>query len=39
MPHGRSWTVLNRELFIDRALEKYFNHKNFTSFVRIGEFA
>lgn len=37
MPHGRSWMVLDRELFVDRALPKYFNHKNFTSFVRIGE--
>jgi len=35
MPHGRSWMVLDRELFVDRALPKYFNHKNFTSFVRI----
>ena len=39
MPHGRSWMVLDRDLFVDRALPKYFNHKNFTSFIRIGEFA
>lgn len=34
-PHGRSWRVVNRELFADHALRHYFGHKNYASFVRI----
>ena len=35
MPHGRSWRVLNRDLFAEHALPSYFGHKNYASFVRI----
>eukprot|EP00571_Detonula_confervacea_P013613 CAMPEP_0172310812 /NCGR_PEP_ID=MMETSP1058-20130122/12699_1 /TAXON_ID=83371 /ORGANISM="Detonula confervacea, Strain CCMP 353" /LENGTH=514 /DNA_ID=CAMNT_0013023755 /DNA_START=97 /DNA_END=1641 /DNA_ORIENTATION=+ len=35
LPHGRSWRVLNRDLFADHALPRYFGHKNYASFVRI----
>lgn len=35
LPHGRSWKVLNRDLFADHALPRYFGHKNYASFVRI----
>mmetsp|Transcript_39759 Transcript_39759/g.95670 ORF Transcript_39759/g.95670 Transcript_39759/m.95670 type:complete len:508 (-) Transcript_39759:282-1805(-) len=35
MPHGRSWKILNRDLFAAFALQKYFGHSNHASFVRI----
>jgi len=35
MPHGRSWKILNRELFSSFALPRYFGHSNHASFVRI----
>lgn len=35
MPHGRSWKILNRDLFSQFALPRYFGHKNHSSFVRI----
>mmetsp|Transcript_10437 Transcript_10437/g.18321 ORF Transcript_10437/g.18321 Transcript_10437/m.18321 type:complete len:318 (+) Transcript_10437:1-954(+) len=35
MPHGRSWKILNRELFASFALPRYFGHSNHASFVRI----
>jgi hypothetical protein len=35
MPHGRSWKILNRELFSNFALPRYFGHSNHASFVRI----
>mmetsp|Transcript_19956 Transcript_19956/g.37563 ORF Transcript_19956/g.37563 Transcript_19956/m.37563 type:complete len:207 (-) Transcript_19956:1738-2358(-) len=35
LPHGRSWRVLNRDLFAEHALPRYFGHKNYASFVRI----
>lgn len=35
MPHGRSWKILNRELFSSFALPPYFGHSNYASFVRI----
>eukprot|EP00571_Detonula_confervacea_P010291 CAMPEP_0172299608 /NCGR_PEP_ID=MMETSP1058-20130122/1877_1 /TAXON_ID=83371 /ORGANISM="Detonula confervacea, Strain CCMP 353" /LENGTH=506 /DNA_ID=CAMNT_0013009119 /DNA_START=1 /DNA_END=1521 /DNA_ORIENTATION=- len=35
MPHGRSWKILNRELFSTFALPRYFGHSNHASFVRI----
>ncbi|KAL3809820.1 hypothetical protein ACHAXA_002390, partial [Cyclostephanos tholiformis] len=34
-PHGRSWRVLNRDMFAEHALPRYFGHKNYASFVRI----
>ena len=34
-PHGRSWRVLNRDMFAEQALPRYFGHKNYASFVRI----
>ncbi|KAL7450241.1 hypothetical protein ACHAWC_002193 [Mediolabrus comicus] len=35
MPHGRSWKILNRDLFSRYALPKYFGHTNHASFIRI----
>eukprot|EP00581_Thalassiosira_minuscula_P016166 CAMPEP_0183730100 /NCGR_PEP_ID=MMETSP0737-20130205/31983_1 /TAXON_ID=385413 /ORGANISM="Thalassiosira miniscula, Strain CCMP1093" /LENGTH=461 /DNA_ID=CAMNT_0025962489 /DNA_START=100 /DNA_END=1485 /DNA_ORIENTATION=+ len=35
LPHGRSWKVLNRDLFAEHALPSYFGHRNYASFVRI----
>ncbi|KAL9179078.1 hypothetical protein ACHAXT_000120 [Thalassiosira profunda] len=35
MPHGRSWKILDRELFASLALPRYFGHDNHTSFVRL----
>lgn len=35
LPHGRSWRVLNRDLFAEHALPRYFGHNNYASFVRI----
>jgi hypothetical protein len=35
MHHGRSWKVLNRELFTEYALPRYFGHANYPSFVRL----
>ena len=35
MPHGRSWKILNRDLFSSFALPRYFGHSNHASFVRI----
>ena len=35
MPHGRSWKILNRDLFSQFALPRYFGHSNHASFVRI----
>mmetsp|Transcript_5701 Transcript_5701/g.12358 ORF Transcript_5701/g.12358 Transcript_5701/m.12358 type:complete len:558 (-) Transcript_5701:79-1752(-) len=35
MPHGRSWKILNRELFSSFAMPRYFGHSNHASFVRI----
>ena len=35
MPHGRSWKIINRELFSTFALPRYFGHSNHASFVRI----
>mmetsp|Transcript_3018 Transcript_3018/g.6602 ORF Transcript_3018/g.6602 Transcript_3018/m.6602 type:complete len:429 (-) Transcript_3018:121-1407(-) len=35
MPHGRSWKILNRELFSSFALPPHFGHSNHASFVRI----
>ena len=35
MPHGRSWKILNREMFTSFALPRYFGHSNHASFVRI----
>ncbi|KAL7530829.1 hypothetical protein ACHAXR_003695 [Thalassiosira sp. AJA248-18] len=35
LPHGRSWRVLNRDLFAEHALPRYFGHTNYASFVRI----
>ena len=35
MSHGRSWKILNRDLFSRYALPKYFGHMNHASFVRI----
>lgn len=34
-PHGRCWRVLNRDMFAEHALPRYFGHKNYASFVRI----
>ncbi|KAL3781717.1 hypothetical protein ACHAWO_005801 [Cyclotella atomus] len=34
LPHGRSWEVKNRELFISVVLTAHFNHNNFESFNR-----
>mmetsp|Transcript_30292 Transcript_30292/g.63820 ORF Transcript_30292/g.63820 Transcript_30292/m.63820 type:complete len:177 (-) Transcript_30292:845-1375(-) len=34
-PHGRSWRIVNRDNFISKALPLYFQHSNFTSFVRL----
>jgi hypothetical protein len=34
LPHGRSWEVKNRELFISVVLNEHFNHNNFESFNR-----
>jgi len=33
-PHGRAWAVLEKKLFIDVVLPRYFNHGNFESFNR-----
>ena len=33
-PHGRAWAVLEKKLFIDVVLRRYFNHSNFESFNR-----
>ena len=35
MPHGRSWKILDRELFASLALPRYFGHSNHSSFVRL----
>ncbi|KAL7535095.1 hypothetical protein ACHAWF_005056, partial [Thalassiosira exigua] len=35
LPHGRSWRVVNREVFAKLCLPRYFGHKNHSSFVRI----
>ena len=35
LPHGRSWRMLNRDLFAEHALPRYFGHTNYSSFVRI----
>lgn len=35
MPHGRAWKILNRDLFAQFALPRYFGHQNHASFVRI----
>ncbi|EED91834.1 hypothetical protein THAPSDRAFT_22570 [Thalassiosira pseudonana CCMP1335] len=35
MPHGRSFSVVDRENFAKYALPRYFGHDNFPSFVRI----
>jgi hypothetical protein len=35
MPHGRSWKILNRDLFSSYALPRYFGHTNHVSFVRL----
>lgn len=35
MPHGRSWKILNRDLFSTYALPRYFGHTNHASFVRV----
>ncbi|KAL7531617.1 hypothetical protein ACHAXR_004136 [Thalassiosira sp. AJA248-18] len=35
LPHGRSWKIINRELFSSFALPRYFGHSNHASFVRI----
>eukprot|EP00573_Skeletonema_grethae_P012191 CAMPEP_0201693742 /NCGR_PEP_ID=MMETSP0578-20130828/6225_1 /ASSEMBLY_ACC=CAM_ASM_000663 /TAXON_ID=267565 /ORGANISM="Skeletonema grethea, Strain CCMP 1804" /LENGTH=479 /DNA_ID=CAMNT_0048179313 /DNA_START=791 /DNA_END=2230 /DNA_ORIENTATION=+ len=35
MPHGRSWKILNRDVFSRYALPKYFGHTNHASFIRI----
>lgn len=35
MPHGRSWKILNRQMFSGFALPRYFGHSNYASFVRI----
>ena len=35
MPHGRSWKILNRDVFDSFALLRYFGHSNHASFVRI----
>ncbi|KAL7528819.1 hypothetical protein ACHAXR_002657 [Thalassiosira sp. AJA248-18] len=34
MPHGRSWTVLDKELLRTLVLPRYFNHSKFESFNR-----
>ena len=33
-PHGRSWAVVNRSLFVSAVLPRHFNHSNFDSFNR-----
>jgi len=35
LPHGRSWKILNRDLFSSYALPRYFGHSNHSSFVRV----
>jgi len=35
LPHGRSWKILNRDLFSSYALPRYFGHTNHSSFVRV----
>lgn len=34
MPHGRSWKVLDKELFASVVCRENFNHENFSSFNR-----
>ena len=34
LPHGRSWTIRNKELLVNVVLRKHFNHGNFESFNR-----
>ncbi|KAL3791811.1 hypothetical protein HJC23_002442 [Cyclotella cryptica] len=34
LPHGRSWTVLNKELLVSVVLKDHFSHNNFESFNR-----
>eukprot|EP00970_Alexandrium_tamarense_P020455 scaffold15251_cov214-Alexandrium_tamarense.AAC.6 len=34
MPHGRSWSVINRPAFVATVLPKYFGHDNYCSFIR-----
>jgi hypothetical protein len=34
LPHGRSWEIKNREMFISVVLDEHFNHNNFQSFNR-----
>jgi len=35
LPHGRSWKILNRDIFSSYALPRYFGHTNHSSFVRV----
>jgi len=34
LPHGCSWKIVNKSRFVDKVIPKFFNHKNFKSFLR-----
>mmetsp|Transcript_14442 Transcript_14442/g.31657 ORF Transcript_14442/g.31657 Transcript_14442/m.31657 type:complete len:545 (+) Transcript_14442:174-1808(+) len=34
-PHGRSWRIINRDVYTAKALPAYFGHENYASFVRV----
>lgn len=33
-PHGRAWKVLNKRLFVDEVIPKYFRQSKYASFTR-----
>ena len=34
LPHGCSWKIVNKSRFVDEVIPKFFNHKNYKSFLR-----
>jgi len=34
LPHGCSWKIVNKNRFVDEVIPKFFNHKNYKSFLR-----
>jgi len=34
LPHGCSWKITHKSRFVDEVIPKFFNHKNFKSFLR-----